>query len=418
MIILIVCIIAILFLILNFLLAPHNPYQEKYTSFECGFHSFHQTRSPFDISFFIYALVYLILDLEILLLYPYAMSIYSNEVYGLLIVLIFILIITIGFIFELGKGALKINSRQGELKQTPDFKVNSFKLYSNSSYPNSLNHTRKYSTLPLKDKVVPVKVYSDADTCKTIILSDNKGKSGIYRWINITNGKSYIGSTVDLKTRFISYFNIKHLIANDNMLICRSLIKYGYSNFRLEILEYCDVEVRIDREFYYINLCSPEYNIIKVANYVPSKPSKTSNSAKLNTGLNHPNRIIVSVTDNLTGKETIYDSITKAETAIGLLRGQISQYFSKEQKKPLRKRYILKKIIISDDVNVETEEQLVESWRAGIGVEVVDITTNEKTTYLSIREAARALNMVHSTISNYMKTSKPYQGRYLFKKID
>jgi NADH-ubiquinone oxidoreductase chain 3 len=107
-----VCIIALLFLVLNFILAPHNPYQEKYSIFECGFHSFLQSRSPFNISFFIYGLVYLLLDLEILLIYPYGMSIYSNEIYGLIIMLIFTLIITIGFIFELGKGALKIDSRQ------------------------------------------------------------------------------------------------------------------------------------------------------------------------------------------------------------------------------------------------------------------------------------------------------------------
>ena len=52
-------------------------------------------------------------------------------------------------------------------------------------------------------------------------------------------------------------------MANDSMLICRSLIKYGYSNFRLEILEYCDSEIRFDRESYYIAFCSPEYNILK-----------------------------------------------------------------------------------------------------------------------------------------------------------
>ena len=73
----IVSIIAILFLALNFILAPHNPYQEKYSIFECGFHSFlGQNRTQFGVKFFIFALVYLLLDLEILLIYPYGMSIY------------------------------------------------------------------------------------------------------------------------------------------------------------------------------------------------------------------------------------------------------------------------------------------------------------------------------------------------------
>lgn len=108
-----VCVIAVLFLVLNFVLAPHNPYQEKYSIFECGFHSFlGQNRTQFGVKFFIFALVYLLLDLEILVIYPFGLSSYENGVYGLIIVLIFIGIITAGFVFELGKGALKIDSRQ------------------------------------------------------------------------------------------------------------------------------------------------------------------------------------------------------------------------------------------------------------------------------------------------------------------
>lgn len=108
-----VSILTLVFLIINFLFAPHNPYQEKYSIFECGFHSFlGQNRSQFGIKFFIFALVYLLLDLEILLIYPLGVSMYINNIYGLSFAIIFILIITAGFVFELGKKALKIESRQ------------------------------------------------------------------------------------------------------------------------------------------------------------------------------------------------------------------------------------------------------------------------------------------------------------------
>lgn len=111
--ILFVCIIALLFLVINMIFAPHNPYQEKYSIFECGFHSFlGQNRTQFSVKFFIFALVYLLLDLEILLTFPFAVSEYVNNIYGLIITLGFISIITIGFIYELGKSALKIESRQ------------------------------------------------------------------------------------------------------------------------------------------------------------------------------------------------------------------------------------------------------------------------------------------------------------------
>ena len=108
-----VCILALIFLIVNLILAPHNPYQEKYSIFECGFHSFlGQNRTQFGVKFFIFALVYLLLDLEILLTFPFALSEYINDIYGLTVALMFIIIITIGFVFELGKSALKIDSRQ------------------------------------------------------------------------------------------------------------------------------------------------------------------------------------------------------------------------------------------------------------------------------------------------------------------
>ena len=106
-------ILSLVLLFVNLLLAPHNPYQEKDSVFECGFHSFlGQNRTQFSISFFIFALLFLLFDLEILLVYPYVVSAYTNGVYGLVIMLIFFLALTLGFAFELGKNALKIDSRQ------------------------------------------------------------------------------------------------------------------------------------------------------------------------------------------------------------------------------------------------------------------------------------------------------------------
>jgi NADH-ubiquinone oxidoreductase chain 3 len=106
-------IVAILLLLVNILLAPHNPYQEKDSVFECGFHSFlGQNRTQFSISFFIFALLFLLFDLEILLIYPYSVSSYNNDIYGLIILIIFFILLTMGFIYELGKNALTIDSRQ------------------------------------------------------------------------------------------------------------------------------------------------------------------------------------------------------------------------------------------------------------------------------------------------------------------
>ena len=117
-------ILAIILLAVNLILSPHNPYQEKDSAFECGFHSFlGQNRTQFSVSFFIFALLFLLFDLEILLVYPYSVSSYTNDIYGLFIMMIFFVLLTLGFIFELGKSALKIDSRQSVIDS---YKSNSF----------------------------------------------------------------------------------------------------------------------------------------------------------------------------------------------------------------------------------------------------------------------------------------------------
>ena len=106
-------ILSILLLSVNLILAVHRPYKEKKTPFECGYHSFlTQNRMQFTISFFIFAILFLIFDLEIVAIYPWVSSLYNNNIFGLVMMLVFTIIVTIGFIFEYGKGALKIDNKQ------------------------------------------------------------------------------------------------------------------------------------------------------------------------------------------------------------------------------------------------------------------------------------------------------------------
>lgn len=106
-------ILAVILLMINVIFAPHNPYPEKNSVFECGFHSFlGQNRSEFSISFFVFALLFLLFDLEILLIYPFAVSSYVNSIFGLIIMLQFFIVLTLGLGFELGKNALSIESKQ------------------------------------------------------------------------------------------------------------------------------------------------------------------------------------------------------------------------------------------------------------------------------------------------------------------
>src|SRR5437588_488642 len=115
----------------------------------------------------------------------------------------------------------------------------------------------------LPEPTVPVKFYPNSDTCKVQILSDNKNKSGIYMWTNNINKKIYIGSSQNLRKRFRGYFNTNHLLTYTNMNICKALLKHGYSNFSLTILEYCEPSKCLEREGYYQKKLNPEYNIAK-----------------------------------------------------------------------------------------------------------------------------------------------------------
>jgi len=110
---LLIPIINILLLYLNILLGPNKNYGEKGSSFECGFHSFlGQNRQQFNISFFLFGLLFLIFDLEIILIFPYTLTANHNDSYGLTVLFTFLIILTVGFCYEIGKKALKINTKQ------------------------------------------------------------------------------------------------------------------------------------------------------------------------------------------------------------------------------------------------------------------------------------------------------------------
>ena len=106
-------ILALILLFLNLLLSPNRPDSEKVLTYECGFSPIlGQTRNTFHISFFLIALAFLILDLEILLFFPISVSLSKIGSFGLVIALIFFIILTIGFILEIGSGAISLGRQQ------------------------------------------------------------------------------------------------------------------------------------------------------------------------------------------------------------------------------------------------------------------------------------------------------------------
>ena len=100
-------VLGLLFLLSAFVLAVRNPDPEKLSAYECGFNAFDDARMKFDIRFYLVAILFIIFDLEVAFLFPWAISLGAVGLFGYLSMMVFLLILTVGFIYEWRKGALE-----------------------------------------------------------------------------------------------------------------------------------------------------------------------------------------------------------------------------------------------------------------------------------------------------------------------
>ena len=94
------------FIVLNFLFSPKNPDPEKLSAYECGFEAFGDSRMEFDVRFYLVAILFIIFDLEIAFLFPWAISLGNIGTLGFWSMMIFLFVLAVGFVYEWKKGAL------------------------------------------------------------------------------------------------------------------------------------------------------------------------------------------------------------------------------------------------------------------------------------------------------------------------
>ena len=94
------------FIVLNYIFSPSKPDPEKLSAYECGFEAFGDSRMEFDIRFYLVAILFIIFDLEIAFLFPWAISLGNIGALGFWSMMIFLFILTVGFVYEWKKGAL------------------------------------------------------------------------------------------------------------------------------------------------------------------------------------------------------------------------------------------------------------------------------------------------------------------------
>ena len=99
--------IGVLPILAGFLLAPHKPDSEKLSPYECGFEAFEDSRMRFDVRYYLVAILFIIFDLEIAFLFPWAVALDKIGVFGLVAMGMFLAVLVVGFVYEWRKGALE-----------------------------------------------------------------------------------------------------------------------------------------------------------------------------------------------------------------------------------------------------------------------------------------------------------------------
>ncbi len=99
--------IALVMVVIPFIVACQRPDREKLSAYECGFEPFSDARTTFDVRFYLVAILFIIFDLEIAFLFPWAITLKQVGVYSFISMMIFLIVLTIGFVYEWKKGALE-----------------------------------------------------------------------------------------------------------------------------------------------------------------------------------------------------------------------------------------------------------------------------------------------------------------------
>jgi group I intron endonuclease len=303
--------------------------------------------------------------------------------------------------------------------------------------------------------IMPVKSYLNASINEFDVYKDNKEKSGIYRWINLITGKFYVGSSICLSKRLYHYYYIdkfKRIGSKDRSLINKAILKYGISSFQLDILEYCESDVLIKREQYYIDLLMPEYNICKTAGSILGLRFKHSKETKFkisiaNKGKYHTEetRLKISIA-NKGNKNPMFEKTFTEETKLKMSLNKIGDknpMFGKKHTLVTKERISLalkgKKLSMETGIKLKGRKHSVETRNKisaklkgrNVSLEVrAKISTKLKRSfvlvtnikdfsikeYYSVRDVARDLNVSFKTVYIYVNTGKLLKNYFFVNK--
>lgn len=247
--------------------------------------------------------------------------------------------------------------------------------------------TRNLSRGLPKFNLSPVVSFNNSAEQKEEIFKTCKDESFVYRWINKTNGKDYLGSTSNAKSRLSSYYDLKTL-SIFNMPIYKAILKYGHSNFIFEIIEFSQPKDVVQREQHYLDLFDFDYNVLEKADSL--------------FGFKHS----VDTLEKMKGRQNALGFTHSLETLEKLRDAQTGKIHSPESLDKMREQWAIRKLDLNP--SVEDNNNLLSSRKKIKGTLVVttNVETNLSTEYLSISEAAKALNVTRTTLRTYIKNNK------------
>lgn len=247
--------------------------------------------------------------------------------------------------------------------------------------------TRNLSRGLPKFNLNPVVSFNNSAAQKEEIYKMCKGKSFVYRWINKTNGKDYLGSTSNSKSRLSSYYDLKTL-SIFNMPIYKAILKYGHSNFIFEIVEFSQPEDVVQREQHYLDLFDFDYNVLEKADSL--------------FGFKHS----ADTLEKMKGRQNALGFNHSLETLEKLRDAQTGKAHSPESLDRMREQWAIRKLDLNPSVKDNNNLLSTRKKIQGTLVVATNVETNLSTEYLSISEAAKALNVTRTTLRTYIKNNK------------
>ena len=219
----------------------------------------------------------------------------------------------------------------------------------------------------------------------------------------------YIGQSKNLYNRFLNYLNPAYLKRSPNSRIGRAILKYGYSNFSLTILEYCDKADLTPREQYYLDTLNPVYNIFKIAGGYAVDFTHTEETK------NHLSKTLKGVYSG--EKSYWYGKKFSSETNALMSSKKIKENnplfgkkHSEESKELMRQKALGRKH--------SEETKLLMSSKRGSSVNVFEKCDKEGFkligSFVSARRAGKFLGMSGSTVVRYIKSGEIFKDRYKF----